>query len=119
MKSLFLEYLPSIFQIKEEINFGNYVNIMALTPLACYQLDKLNIQYSIPEDYYYPELIDVKDFSEYNVFCLNELEKEETKQYWKRFLKEYKTIFNVKWIDYVGDQYKILKNLINKHNNEY
>jgi len=74
--------------------FSNYC-LIALTPTACYQLDRMNLKYSIPEDYCYPKRIDVrKAFGEYKnkskVFvkslALSFLEREETDKYWGEFV---------------------------------
>ena len=89
MITLLLEEVPKGKQAEElkKITDGSKdIDIVALTPLACYELDKVGFDYSFPEDYHYPERLNIKevydsfDFEEniIDTFILSLLETKET-----------------------------------------
>ena len=83
--------------------------ILALTPVACYQLDKINVSYKMPTDYMYPRVVEPVDF-EIPVFNLILSETKQTEDYWQRLID----CFNGYEIKYYGTEFKVLKRLLDK-----
>lgn len=105
---LFLEYVPE--EIIKDANEGetDYF-FVALTPLACYQLDEAGLAYAIPEDYAYPRMeYDFKSIED-NLFCLSHLEVIHTFKFWMEFVKNIKINCEKDRVIYFGKAFAILK----------
>jgi len=121
METYFLEYLPN--EIVSDLMQNNAdIDIIALTPKACYELDLYEIEYQIPEDYYYPQRIDIeetyKDEVKIGVFALHVFEREETEECWREFINVYTQENGMLDSTYYGDQL-LLKGILLKENNVY
>jgi len=119
MKAYFLEHFP-IDHKEEWLSISKGSKVLALTPLACYQLDELNIEYEIPEDYHYPERLNIKEVYDsfefnkdiINIFVLSLLEVKETETFWRKFLDVYFEKNKIDDIKYFGTDYKILQGVL-------
>ncbi len=107
---------------KEILNFfkteelqGGDVDIVALTPVACFELDKLDMKYKTPDEYFLPERIEGREESKKglysSIFSIYILESCETFFYWSKFLEKY---FNehpdVERVYYIGSEFAHLIN---------
>ncbi len=105
----FLEYLPfNMYSDK-----GKFV---ALTSLACYEMDKYSIEYDLPENYAYPKRLDMEEIrsklvnTRMSVFIEHCLQYEESSRYWDEFIENYIDRNKIERIKYYGNSLKYLKN---------
>ena len=105
----FLEYLPPYsYRFKRS-------NIVALTSLACYQMDKGCMRYDLPENYAYPKRLDMEDIrsklvnTRMSVFIEHCLQYEEASRYWDEFIENYIDRNKIERIIYYGSSLKYLK----------
>ncbi len=119
--SLFLEYVPDKNKILDRIfseveNYDN-MDVVALTSLACYQLDKLDMEFSFPEDYDWPQKAHVddlelcirltKDFTA-KAFTMSFIEAALVKTNWQEFIDKYKSKMNPQKVYYCGNDFELL-----------
>jgi hypothetical protein len=85
---------------------------IALTPYAMYCLDTKGIEYSIPTDFVYPEVVESVNFS-FSVFNQILSETKQTENYWGGLLKHLEdlgfTDFN-----YFGKEFSVLRRLVDE-----
>ena len=106
----FLEYLPPYsYRLKRS-------RIVALTPLACYQMDKSFMKYDLSENYAYPKRFDMEKIrgklvnTRMSVFIEHCLQYEEASRYWDEFIENYIDRNKIERLKYYGSSLKYLKN---------
>lgn len=120
MQTYFLEYVP--LKVSCGLMLKDY-DIFALTPKAVYWLDVFGVKYFLPEDFHYPERLEVDQVFRNreipSVFILHYLEREETERYWIEFLNKYKRSANIDKISYIYYGEKLLLSDMLRGNNEF
>ena len=128
MTTIFLEYIPDKF--KDKLKELNDYSIVALTPKACYELDKMDIEYDIPDNFYFPEEVDIKHlFEEVSkvefpkdisfIYLIQWAHSFRAMRYWAYFISSYFIDKKIGDIFYFGNEYKILLEVLrNKFSNE-
>ena len=96
-------------------------HIVALTPKACFQLDMLQYEYNIPDDYVFPEEVPMETIKEINEECgiarslsIVFLSTVRAVNYWKLFLSVYSNKLRPDKIVKIGNQYRYLSRLLTK-----
>ena len=121
MHSFFVEEIYDPEGFKKQLIEKREYHILALTPLACYQLDVLECEYNIPDDFLFPSELTVDVIKEIIDDCKSAGSMSvvyggivRATNYWNHFLKIYLDRVKPKKIEYEGEKLEWLLSELRK-----
>lgn len=107
----------------DRCEFKEGVDLIPLTPQACFQLEQLGIDdYSIPDDYAIPKEVDLemlfddlKEISTFSVFLVNIAHNQRSFYYWRDFLNNYMNKKEPETVYFYLDKSKMLRGVLDAY----